>query len=70
MVNYCLIDRALDNASDEIVALKKMRMENEKEGTVGFSEDFLFCNVNDEVVNVGLCMIFKELDEVDTSVCS
>lgn len=29
-----LVDRALDTKTDEIVALKKMRMENEKDGKI------------------------------------
>jgi hypothetical protein len=38
--NIFLADRALDTISEEIVALKKMRMENEKDGTFCFAEQF------------------------------
>ena len=39
-------DRALDTKTDEIVALKKMRMENEKDGKhLFFSFAQVFCDL-------------------------
>jgi len=53
-----LLDRALDTKTDEIVALKKMRMENEKDGKIVMNQMILITHL---FAHVETCMFFNML---------
>ena len=58
-------DRARDSRTDEIVALKKMRMENEKNGvpTSGLREMHLLLNLrHDNIVELREVVVGRSLD--------
>lgn len=64
---YGIVYRALDTKTDEIVALKKMRMENEKDGfpVSGLREINLLLNLrHDNIVPLTEIVVGKRLDSI------